>query len=442
MIKKIQVELAILIVLLVSVLLSHKADTIIYNYFFNFNYGFQTANLKNFFIEITELGDSLWCFLIILSIFILSVVFKKIKILSPENCLRLRNFSFFCFLYIFLVGLVTQALKHIIGRSRPNHMDFEKVFNFNFFSIDSSFHSFPSGHSSTIIALALILGLLIPGLKIFFLLLGLVVSLSRVVVGAHFTSDIIAGALVAIIMYKLLLSFLEERYPIMSPNNFELKSASLLLKTNVVFLVMGVFISVGYSFDVFVSDLFYFDNAQFFLQSYSVLSVFFRDILLPFLIVYLFFLPILGNFLPIHQFYLGHKFSFKEIVFIWLTGISTLVLIVNVLLKNMWGRARPNDILQFGGNEVFTPWYKFGESCVSNCSFVSGDASVGFALIIFYFITKKNIYIYLSVLLGVCLGFIRIIAGGHFLSDVIFCQIVVTSTIFASFIIYKKFLNE
>ena len=116
-------------------------------------------------------------------------------------------------------------------------------------------------------------------------------------------------------------------------------------------------------------------------------------------------------------------------------------MVVNVLLKNMWGRTRPNDISEFGGNDVFAPWYKFSDSCVSNCSFVSGDASVGFALIVFYFVTKKNIFIYLSILFGTSLGFVRIIAGGHFFSDVVFSQIIVTGIMFSSFFIYKRVLS-
>ena len=48
----------------------------------------------------------------------------------------------------------------------------------------------------------------------------------------------------------------------------------------------------------------------------------------------------------------------------------------------------------------------------------------------------------LSVACGVCLGIIRIIAGGHFLSDVVFSQIVVTAVIFASYLVYKKISNE
>ena len=73
-----------------------------------------------------------------------------------------------------LVGLITQIIKHLIGRPRPNHSQLDGVFEFNFFTTESSFHSIPSGHSSTIIAVALILTLLIPRLRIFFLIIGLI----------------------------------------------------------------------------------------------------------------------------------------------------------------------------------------------------------------------------------------------------------------------------
>ena len=119
-----------------------------------------------------------------------------------------------------------------------------------------------------------------------------------------------------------------------------------------------------------------------------------------------------------------------------------MLLVVNVVLKNMWGRARPNDVSYFNGFQDFTPWYKISNACASNCSFVSGDSSVGFLLVVFYFITKKNAYLYLGLVLGSLLGFIRIAAGGHFFSDIIFSQIIVTVTILASFVLYKKLYDK
>jgi lipid A 4'-phosphatase len=148
------------------------------------------------------------------------------------------------------------------------------------------------------------------------------------------------------------------------------------------------------------------------------------------------------RFFPLQKIYFGYKFTLSEIVYIWVSGAVTMLLVVNVLLKNMWGRARPNDVSYFNGFQDFTPWYKISDACSSNCSFVSGDSSVGFFLIVFYFITKKNAYLYLGLILGSLLGFIRIAAGGHFFSDIIFSQIVVTVTILVSFVLYKKFYDK
>ena len=165
MIKKIQIELVLIILIIINISLSNRLDLAIYNYFYNLNYGFETFSLKNFFIGVTELGDSFWYFLVFVLVFLISFVGKTTKTLSSESYLRIRNFTIFGFFYLLLVGCVTQILKHVIGRPRPNHTNFEESVVFNFFSTDSSFHSFPSGHSSTIVSVAIILGLLIPNLR-------------------------------------------------------------------------------------------------------------------------------------------------------------------------------------------------------------------------------------------------------------------------------------
>ena len=114
MIKKIQIELIILIILLANVLLSYKADLLIYDYFYNLNYGLGTPYLKNFFTKVTELGDSLWYFLITLLMFIISFVGRIVKIIPSRLCFFLRNLSIFSFVYLSFVGIATQILKHIM----------------------------------------------------------------------------------------------------------------------------------------------------------------------------------------------------------------------------------------------------------------------------------------------------------------------------------------
>jgi lipid A 4'-phosphatase len=50
----------------------------------------------------------------------------------------------------------------------------------------------------------------------------------------------------------------------------------------------------------------------------------------------------------------------------------------NVLLKENWGRPRPNSVQQFAGAAPFQPWWRPGGTCKRNCSFVSGAASQAF----------------------------------------------------------------
>lgn len=452
MIKKIKIELIILTLLIVSIFYSYDADIGVNNFFSEIDYGYGKKYLVQFFIKITNLGNSLWYFLILITILCFSYIFKKIP-----NYQYLRGLSIFGLCYLFCVGFFTQLLKHIIGRPRPNYTNLEEGVFFNFFSTESIFHSFPSGHTSTIISITLIISMIIPSLKIFFYTCGFLIAASRVVTGAHFFTDILGGTILAIIIFKALNFYFKKSQTEFIKNNYFINGVSTLTKINIIFFTIAILITVGSSIDIYISSLFYFieskemttiyglkfifydySKSYFLLQSYNTASIIIREILLPSLVVYIFILPIIGKIIPIKKIFFDYEFSYKEIIFVWISGILTLIIIVNGLLKGLWGRSRPNDVLNFGGSELFTPWYKFGDTCLSNCSFVSGDASVGFMILVFYFLTKKNIYCYLAFIFGIFFGIVRIIAGGHFFSDIVFSQIVVTASVFGLFILYKK----
>ena len=286
------------------------------------------------------------------------------------------------------------------------------------------------------------MSLAIPNLRYFFYFFGFLIALSRVVVGAHFLTDVIGGVIIAISVYKIFDYFIKINYPNIYWGSLKISQISMVTKVLIVFFILATLVTTGPSLDLYISDLFYNGDKQFLIQSYYPVSIFFRKILLPLILIYVFVLPLVLRFFPLQKIYFGYKFTLSEIVYIWVSGAVTMLLVVNVLLKNMWGRARPNDVSYFNGFQDFTPWYKISDACSSNCSFVSGDSSVGFFLIVFYFITKKNAYLYLGLILGSLLGFIRIAAGGHFFSDIIFSQIVVTVTILVSFVLYKKFYDK
>jgi lipid A 4'-phosphatase len=105
-------------------------------------------------------------------------------------------------------------------------------------------------------------------------------------------------------------------------------------------------------------------------------------------------------------------------------------LVVNVVFKDHWGRARPRDVVEFGGTKAFTPAFVISDQCPKNCSFVAGHPSMAFAMVALALVAasprpsrRRAWLIALVVAAGMVVGFGRIVQGGHFLSDVIFSAI-------------------
>ena len=68
----------------------------------------------------------------------------------------------------------------------------------------------------------------------------------------------------------------------------------------------------------------------------------------------------------------------RAVVFLIATMILAPGIIANVILKEHWGRSRPVNVTQFGGNGHFVPWWDRRGDCPENCSFVSGDVAGAF----------------------------------------------------------------
>lgn len=102
-------------------------------------------------------------------------------------------------------------------------------------------------------------------------------------------------------------------------------------------------------------------------------------------------------------------------------------LIVNLGLKEHWGRARPSYVAEFGGPQRYTPPLAPTHECDSNCGFVSGDAALAFFLMAGAFVDprRRRAWLLAGLAAGGVIGFWRMAAGGHFLSDIVFAGLVV-----------------
>jgi lipid A 4'-phosphatase len=101
-------------------------------------------------------------------------------------------------------------------------------------------------------------------------------------------------------------------------------------------------------------------------------------------------------------------------------------LIVNALLKEYWGRARPNDVAAFGGTARFTPALIPADQCAGNCSFVSGDVSIAFAYVAIALLLParwRMAGIAGALSFGIFVAALRLLQGAHFLSDVVFAAL-------------------
>lgn len=104
---------------------------------------------------------------------------------------------------ILAAGCGANLVKLVISRSRPGSTDLAHLTGWQTFSNwfplggnGSGWQSFPSAHTATAVGLALVLSWLYPHGRRLFVTAAVAVAAQRVLGGAHFLSDVLAGAAV------------------------------------------------------------------------------------------------------------------------------------------------------------------------------------------------------------------------------------------------------
>lgn len=180
------------------------------------------AEWRQPFEFVTNFGLSDWVLLPTALAFIVCFIAFRLRplgSLSRQSWYEGALLSGFIFLAVGGPGLATNLLKRIFGRGRPVVYDDHGAFDFIHVFNDWTYQSFPSGHSTTAMATAIVIGFLAPRFFRLFLIIALVTGISRVVVGDHYPTDVIAGFAMGLVGAFAVRNFFASRRWLFAPTS-------------------------------------------------------------------------------------------------------------------------------------------------------------------------------------------------------------------------------
>jgi membrane-associated PAP2 superfamily phosphatase len=137
---------------------------------------------------------------------------------------------------------------------------------------------------------------------------------------------------------------------------------------------------------------------------------------------------------------LGRRWP-TQVPFRWRRRASSLALVsaigswfvVNALLKEHWGRARPRDVVELVASAPhhFSLALVPTDQCLHNCSFTSGHAASGFVIMavgLMGSVATRRRWLAIGLVMGAFASAGRILQGGHFLSDTLFAGVTIWAT--------------
>jgi membrane-associated phospholipid phosphatase len=162
------------------------------------------------FLQISDFGRSGWFLwpiglvLLVLSALMRPAIGRITNLVAATIVVRLG----FIFLAIGIPGLVVSIVKRLIGRVRPSDSG---PFHYVLFAWRPDYASLPSGHSTAAFAAAVAVGAVWPRTRPVMWIYAVLVAASRILIAAHYPSDVLAGAFVGISSALLIRRWFAER---------------------------------------------------------------------------------------------------------------------------------------------------------------------------------------------------------------------------------------
>src|SRR5215470_9029545 len=143
--------------------------------------------------EVTDFGRSGWILVPLGTLIILIALFASpaLDYMSRATLAMVVARLGYVFIAVGLPGLVSTVVKRWIGRVRPSAAG---PFAYEPFSWQPDYASFPSGHATTAFAALVAFGVIFPRMRPILWVYALLIAATRVMVCAHYPSDVIAGA--------------------------------------------------------------------------------------------------------------------------------------------------------------------------------------------------------------------------------------------------------
>lgn len=131
----------------------------------------------------------------------------------------------------------------------------------------------------------------------------------------------------------------------------------------------------------------------------------------------------------------------RKVLYLLLVLVVGAGLLVNVIFKDNFGRARPRDIEEFGGSKHFTPAFVMTSECNHNCSFSSGHgAGALFSVALALALSRKRAALLAAFAFGGLVSFSRVASGAHYFSDSVvsfFVMVIVADLFYYCMFVYR-----